>query len=183
MQSFSITSLMLLYLCLALANSSTPYRLYEQPSNMNPKVPFFINNIKVIIPEGRDLFVVLYKSPYLVLFVYEYRKGVFNEEYIYLRSLRNFDLGLINVFWVFDDSVLFVMHSAIILYQTPIYGRKENQTDIQSNGTILLADIVRENATDYLIIVQNGTNDWIIKKYQLVHDGSEFLNLTLSESL
>jgi hypothetical protein len=45
------------------------------------------------------------------------------------------------------------MHSAIILYQTTIYGRKENRTDIKSNKTILLADIVRENATDYLIIV------------------------------
>ncbi len=62
-------------------------------------------------------------------------------------------LGLINVFWVFDDSVLFVTHSAIILYQTPIYGRKENQTDLKSNKTILLADIVRENERDYLIIV------------------------------
>jgi hypothetical protein len=49
--------------------------------------------------------------------------------------------------------VLIVTHSAIILIQTPIYGRKENRTDIKSNYTILLADVVRKNATDYLIIV------------------------------
>jgi hypothetical protein len=86
------------------------------------------------------------------LSVYEYRKGVCGS-YNYGKILENCDLGLINAFWVFDDSVLIVTHSAIILIQTPIYGRKENRTDIKSNYTILLADVVRKNATDYLIIV------------------------------